>query len=942
MLEDELLKVISDKIGRKYQETDEIKDNQICYSKNSENKVVKLSLNNCNLMNETIPEEIWKLENLEEVNMSNNMISYFPEGILKLKKLKKLMINGNQIRIITGKIKYNQNLREIDFASNQLETLPSEIGNLNKLKKLRLNTNRLMLLPLIDPETQWLSLESLDLDGADIKELPKWLFKLKSLKYLSLSKLHLNRFPEEVCLMNKLEGLYLDSTKFPKWPNEIRLPSTIHYIVLDGAYLPVDKNNIKKLPVGIINLKPRYVPNQKSICLSDSAFQVSLGGNIINGLNKELVFNEDINISYNYLIDLYKEESEDEEQVRIKDIKISLLGYGGAGKSSLVQRLCQNDPDNDNIPLESLQTTHGVNVDYFMNLHNVWDGAKQCYVDVMAHFWDFGGQDKYIGINRLLLTDKAIYIIVLDARTQIVPDIWLEMINSYASNSKVIMVINKLDENTRVNIDFEYYCKKYPQIYNCLFKISCKFHGKGYNKIREIAEAIKRIVNEKIDYMMPLVKKEWINVNSDIDNEYRIKNKEILSQKDYINICINNRVDSEEEQYKLLDVLNNSGKYIAIEDEWYLILNPNWLGDSLYLFYQKIDNAKPIMDYKKEYLPLLNKIERYAGYERIITDFLESRSVCLVFLEKINNKNIKKIFIPMFLKDKKISIYIPSDDPNFQFIWKSSYMPEYEFHRLLIQEFFDIIDNNYYVWQFGIYCNQKEIKIYIQLINNGIILKIWTSNNKLCGEIFKRIRYSILQSATRNFFREYIYIGNEEKNAILPYNTLCKLVEYGVELYYLPEYNCGGDLVSINVDEISEKCGFVVKGNKNANNESAFIKKQLEEGIIKMQVNIQTVNGNVNNFETNITQKKEKIEDNGNLNDEIKKLKEQIEQIGTGYENLKIIIEQLERGENKESTKKNLQNWISQTANVLTVGDILFKNKEIIIEGVKRIISLLP
>ena len=160
-------------------------------------------------MNETIPNEVWELTHLRVLCLSTNMISNFPEGVLKLKKLERLDLNGNQIRVITGKIEELKLLERLNLAGNQLETLPYNIGKLNNLKRLRLNTNRLRVLPLLDPTKEWCKLETIDLDGADFKELPTWIFFLKSLRSLSLSKLHLNRFPELFSKLSNLEELYI-------------------------------------------------------------------------------------------------------------------------------------------------------------------------------------------------------------------------------------------------------------------------------------------------------------------------------------------------------------------------------------------------------------------------------------------------------------------------------------------------------------------------------------------------------------------------------------------------------------------------------------------------------------------------------------------------------------------------------------------------------------
>lgn len=384
----------------------------------------------------------------------------------------------------------------------------------------------------------------------------------------------------------------------------------------------------------------KYVRNQKSIDRNDLTLQVSLGGNVSAGLDESQLFHNDPIVSYNYLKNLYSTNKKDNslEYVRLKDIKIVLLGSGAVGKTSLVQRLHLSNPDDDNIALESVQTTHGVNIDYQLNLDNIWDKTNRRYESFIAHFWDFGGQDKYRGINKLLLTDKAIYIIVLDSRAQTMPDVWLEMVKIYAPHSKVILVANKIDENPRLNLNFKFYCEKYPQLYNCLFKISCKYPAAGINKIADITYAIKKITEEQMDIIAPIGRIEWFKIQAELEKQYRICGKVLLSAEEYSNICNSHGLSDKSAQSQLLSMLSTCGSCIAIEDEELSILSPNWIADYLYLFYSDLVQNRALMDYKKEYIPMLQNLKDYSEYKELITDYLEQRGLCTIFLDDTNSK----------------------------------------------------------------------------------------------------------------------------------------------------------------------------------------------------------------------------------------------------------------------------------------------------------------
>ncbi len=950
----ELIKIIAEKIGHDYEESFEVIDTKVGYYLNNENHVIQLYINNCNLMTETIPEEVWELTHLQTLYLSSNMIAIFPLGLLKLKNLVHLHMNGNALRRVPGRICELCSLESLDLAGNKLETLPPEIGGMTSLKKLRLNTNGIISLPVLNPEKDWLSLEAIDLDGADMKELPSWIFSLHSLKSLSLSNLKFNRFPELISHLSRLEQLYIDSTEFPFWPERIVLPNSMRFIVLDGSHLPKVKNErICRIPEAIIELKPRYVRNQRSIDRDDKSFQVSLGGNISMGLDEKLLFHQDPQVSYTYLKNLYSTDAdtkkEDVKYIRLKDFKVVLLGAGAVGKSSLVQRLYLPNPDDDNIALETVETTPGVNIDYQLELKEVWDETNNRYESFVAHFWDFGGQDKYRGINKLLLTDNAIYIIVLDSRAQTMPDIWLEMVKRYAPNSQIILVANKIDENPRLNINFKYYCEKYPQLYNCLFKISCKYPSLGINRISDIIDAIKRILSQQMNQIVPIGQSRYIEIQTEVEKHYRIRGKALLSQEEYSVLCASHGLTDRADQDRLLSMLNTCGSCIAIEDEEYSIVNPNWIAKYLYLFYENLGQSKAIMDYKKEYVPLLQSLKEYAPYRELLTDYLVQRGLCSVFYD---NNNCKKIFIPMFLPEddivtKKGDVPLKKSTLKYKFI--SAVIPEYEYQKLLTITFSQICKSDWSAWQFGFSFEYCGSRIYIQLVNNGLQLDIWSRNNADCGESFKWLRHYILSVADREFFTECIIIQKEKQQALLPYATLEALNSWGIPFYGIPAQDNEGVFVLINIEDLCGKCGITYGPPEVAlpDEIESFKKFVANRGLImKINMNVEKWDGNINHYETHgndspiiISNKEADLELMGFIAD----IKEKIDLIGEEFDDLKELLNQLENSDadSRPTIKAKLSRWVEQSARLLAIGDILYSNKEAIISGVEDLLSLI-
>lgn len=117
-----------------------------------------------------VPDYVFKLTNLEELDISNNQITgNLPAEIRNLKSLKILNANNN---LMTG--------------------IPAEIGQLPNLQTLNINRNFLAGIPKEIGQVQ--SLEMLDLSNNQLTDLPNELANLKKLKTLNLSG---NKYSEQ-------------------------------------------------------------------------------------------------------------------------------------------------------------------------------------------------------------------------------------------------------------------------------------------------------------------------------------------------------------------------------------------------------------------------------------------------------------------------------------------------------------------------------------------------------------------------------------------------------------------------------------------------------------------------------------------------------------------------------------------------------------------------
>jgi len=141
----------------------------------------KLSLRDCSL--DSIPSEIFKLRNLEFLDLSLNIIKKVPDGIGELKNLKELSISYNLLDEISPEISQLKQLEIFWLLDNELNSIPDRICELNKLKELNLNGNKIQELPNCIPEMD--SLERLLIgtweDSDQSKRLIKQIDKFKKI-----------------------------------------------------------------------------------------------------------------------------------------------------------------------------------------------------------------------------------------------------------------------------------------------------------------------------------------------------------------------------------------------------------------------------------------------------------------------------------------------------------------------------------------------------------------------------------------------------------------------------------------------------------------------------------------------------------------------------------------------------------------------------------------
>ncbi len=269
----------------------------------------------------------------------------------------------------------------------QLTELPKELVQLQNLQRLRLRDNQLTQLPKEIGQLQ--NLQVLSLLENQLTQLPKEIGQLQNLQTLGLAANQLTQLPEEIGQLQNLRVLDLGNTQLTQLPKEIGQLQNLQILDLDN-------NRLTQLPreIGQLHLQKFYLGRNQLTHLSKELLQLNLEikwglGILEEGLS--VVDNpfqtppiEIVKQGRQAIIDYYN-ALEFQQDRPLNELKLLLIGDGGAGKTSLLKRLLGQAFD----PNES--QTHGINLntlDLPLPASPHLSGGT-----VKLHCWDFGGQE---------------------------------------------------------------------------------------------------------------------------------------------------------------------------------------------------------------------------------------------------------------------------------------------------------------------------------------------------------------------------------------------------------------------------------------------------------------------------------------------------------------------------------------------------------------------
>jgi internalin A len=291
------------------------------------------------------------------------------------------------------------------------------------------------------------------------------------------------------------------------------------------------------------------------------------------------------------------------------------VGRGAVGKTSIVQRLVDNQFDPNEKKTEGIQIT-----EWPLRLHG--------HEDVRLHIWDFGGQEIMHATHQFFLTQRSLYLLVLNGREggeDVDADYWLKLITSFGGDSPVIVVLNKIKEHP-FDLNRRALQQKYPFIRDFV-KTDCA-DGTGISALRT---AIER-ETDRLEHLRDAFPASWFTIKDQLAK----MQKNYLSFDEYCAICAERGEVDAKAQEDLAGYLHTLGIVLNYKDDPRLqdthILNPHWVTNGIY----KILNANKLEQQQGEIrLRELSEILATSDYpvrmRRFILDLMKQFELCFSF-----------------------------------------------------------------------------------------------------------------------------------------------------------------------------------------------------------------------------------------------------------------------------------------------------------------------
>ncbi|MBE0662296.1 MAG: hypothetical protein IH597_07500 [Bacteroidales bacterium] len=263
---------------------------------------------------------------------------------------------------------------------------------------------------------------------------------------------------------------------------------------------------------------------------------------------------------------------------RLNEARIIILGEKGSGKTCLARKL--KDPNAAMTTPE--ESTPGVDT-------SLWKLEKE---NINVRIWDFAGHTVTHAVHQFFLSERCLYIIVYDGRTEVRNrlEYWLDHMMNFGGDSEAIILVNERDEH-KIEIPINILKEKYRIAGLHFFDI-----GADTDKLLEFREEVAMYIKNNPSWEKQQIPESYYAVKEDLEDLFKKKEKqqgtEHITKTEFLEIASKNQANDPEELLRALHSLGVSLWYKDMEKYDTLVLNPEWISEGVYKVINWVNNEK--------------------------------------------------------------------------------------------------------------------------------------------------------------------------------------------------------------------------------------------------------------------------------------------------------------------------------------------------------------
>ena len=516
-------------------------------------------------------------------------------------------------------------LDSIDLSTLNLLEVPEELLKIKLIKRINLSGNKIEKLP--DWFREFENLEVLDLKDCQLKQLFPEINKLKNLKVLYLSRNNLTELPNTLSDLDNLKLLFAKNNQISHLPNWAFSIETFDY----------DNNPVIDPPLEI------YTRGSEAIL--------------------------------NYIREKQKGTK------KIFEAKLLIIGEPGAGKTSLMRKVINEDYQLD--PLET--STLGIEIQpYYFRTREEFN--------FRVNIWDFGGQEIYHATHQFFLTKRSLYILLADNRAEDTDfNYWLQTVELLSENSPLIIVLNE-KQNRKKSINVSGMRERF----NALHKVFSFNIANDIFQLRKLKDYIHFEV-QGLSHVGDELPNSWVLIREKL--EKKSNSKPYITDTEYFEICRKLGGYDIKQAQLLSGYFHDIGIFLHFQEnpvlKRWVILKPDWGTQGVY----KILDDSEIIDRNGFFTK--SDIERVWNNEfyKLMHDELIALMTKFELCYSIDGNEFNYI-VPELLQRNKPS-YKWEKENNLAIKYEYEFMPKGIITRFIvrIQEY---IESQSLVWREGV------------------------------------------------------------------------------------------------------------------------------------------------------------------------------------------------------------------------------------------------